>query len=445
MTRETKVGLIVGMGVILLIGIIVSDHLSVVQQQEPALINEGLTRGSSNDRSRRVVAPRLSGSDMRSQEQGTLSRNRSSETASGTTSGRTSRNTSEKTAQRSRPIPLPKETTKSSVASTPATVGPKPSATPPPSEPRKVIVVPSQPRMAVNDSQSSSQPPTLARTQLAAGQESTSAGAARSRTSLRGQSNPRSGTSASGTSPSVAAQPVIHYVRSGQTLWQIAVQYYGDGEQWKAIAQANREAVGSNGSVREGVRLIVPNKASLDVSHAIATGSDSSSSTVRLSDKRSTGSANQRRGSIVDRIASNGTKTVTVNTGDSLSSLAQQYLGSSDRWQELYETNRDQLDSPDHVVVGMQLRLPSGDSIGSVSGRGPRAGSGGGGTSGGMSERELNSTSLKVYIVRSSDTLSSIARRELGDPNRWDDIFEANRDVLGSPDDIYVGQRLKLP
>ena len=36
MTRETKVGLLVGMGVILLIGIIVSDHLSVVQDQNPA-------------------------------------------------------------------------------------------------------------------------------------------------------------------------------------------------------------------------------------------------------------------------------------------------------------------------------------------------------------------------------------------------------------------------
>lgn len=36
MTRETKVGLLVGMGIILLIGIVVSDHLSKVQQQPPA-------------------------------------------------------------------------------------------------------------------------------------------------------------------------------------------------------------------------------------------------------------------------------------------------------------------------------------------------------------------------------------------------------------------------
>ena len=36
MARETKVGLLVGMGIILLIGIIVSDHLSVVHHQQAA-------------------------------------------------------------------------------------------------------------------------------------------------------------------------------------------------------------------------------------------------------------------------------------------------------------------------------------------------------------------------------------------------------------------------
>jgi len=42
MTRETKVGLLVGMGVILLIGIIVSDQLSHIQRQDAsALTNFG--------------------------------------------------------------------------------------------------------------------------------------------------------------------------------------------------------------------------------------------------------------------------------------------------------------------------------------------------------------------------------------------------------------------
>src|SRR5664280_366131 len=47
------------------------------------------------------------------------------------------------------------------------------------------------------------------------------------------------------TTPISAAQPtaqratVTHTVVPGDTLWRIAVQYYGDGEQWQAIFQAN--------------------------------------------------------------------------------------------------------------------------------------------------------------------------------------------------------------
>ena len=42
MTKETKIGLLVGMGAIILIGILISDHLSVAQRQQQAQLANGI-------------------------------------------------------------------------------------------------------------------------------------------------------------------------------------------------------------------------------------------------------------------------------------------------------------------------------------------------------------------------------------------------------------------
>lgn len=61
----------------------------------------------------------------------------------------------------------------------------------------------------------------------------------------------------------------------------------------------------------------------------------------------------------------------------------------------------------------------------------------------------VDSTAEKVgggsYTVQKGDSLSKIAKQELGDANAWNQIFEANRDVLDDPDKIFPGQTLKLP
>ena len=50
---------------------------------------------------------------------------------------------------------------------------------------------------------------------------------------------------------------------------------------------------------------------------------------------------------------------------------------------------------------------------------------------------------MTFYLVRRGDSLSRIARRELGDGNRWPEIAELNG--LADPDLIAVGQKLRLP
>ena len=49
------------------------------------------------------------------------------------------------------------------------------------------------------------------------------------------------------------------------------------------------------------------------------------------------------------------------------------------------------------------------------------------------------------YEVQSGDTLSKISKKYYGDPMKYNDIFEANKPMLKSPDLIYPGQMLRIP
>ena len=52
---------------------------------------------------------------------------------------------------------------------------------------------------------------------------------------------------------------------------------------------------------------------------------------------------------------------------------------------------------------------------------------------------------MQTYTVQSGDTLSSIAKRLLGNASDYMEIFNANRDQLSDPDTIKPGQVLKIP
>jgi len=51
----------------------------------------------------------------------------------------------------------------------------------------------------------------------------------------------------------------------------------------------------------------------------------------------------------------------------------------------------------------------------------------------------------RVYTVQTGDSLMKIARDLYGDGNRWTVIFNANRDILERPNQLRVGQVLRIP
>jgi nucleoid-associated protein YgaU len=64
----------------------------------------------------------------------------------------------------------------------------------------------------------------------------------------------------------------------------------------------------------------------------------------------------------------------------------------------------------------------------------------------GVAQVEAETTEEPVFhTVAKGDTLSAIAKKTLGNANRYNEIFEANKPMLKHPDKIYPGQMLRIP
>ncbi|HMM94016.1 LysM peptidoglycan-binding domain-containing protein [Phycicoccus sp.] len=117
--------------------------------------------------------------------------------------------------------------------------------------------------------------------------------------------------------------------------------------------------------------------------------------------------------------------TYTVRPGDTLWSIAADRLDDPHRWGDIADLNTDTVSDP--LTTGTVLQLPSTTT---QSGR----------------------TVWKRYTVQRGDTLSGIAADELGDPDRYPEIYAASRHTaqpggrhLTDPDLIVPGWVLTLP
>jgi nucleoid-associated protein YgaU len=60
-------------------------------------------------------------------------------------------------------------------------------------------------------------------------------------------------------------------------------------------------------------------------------------------------------------------------------------------------------------------------------------------------EDEVGGDDPVFHTVEKGDTLWAISKKALGDGNRYNEIFEANKPMLSHPDKIYPGQVLRIP
>ncbi len=123
------------------------------------------------------------------------------------------------------------------------------------------------------------------------------------------------------------------------------------------------------------------------------------------------------------------TESYITRAHDSLWKIAEAHLGDGTRFTEIVDLNPDLFpDGPGFLTAGTVLQLPASDATTAVD------------------------PEDSPYVVEPGDTLWDIADEELGDPTRYDEIFEASDDIvqpdgrtLTDPDLIYPGWELEIP
>jgi len=141
-----------------------------------------------------------------------------------------------------------------------------------------------------------------------------------------------------------------------------------------------------------------------------------------------------------------GTGRHVVQEDEWLAVLARRYYNDLNMWPRIWLANRDRLSNPDSVEVGVALRIPTPDDLSNDrpdivnrllqqhrnGGRSADRTAGDGGTS-------------RTHRVESAEWLARLSRTYYGTLYCWPVIWDANREILESPDRVQPGTVLKIP
>lgn len=143
-------------------------------------------------------------------------------------------------------------------------------------------------------------------------------------------------------SPPHEATPRWHTVSEGETLYAIAERYLGNGSRWPELARLNSSRVSDEGGVRTGVRLRLP-----------GSSRDPRAKPTRPSPTEPTSGPNAGTRETIEYV---------VKRGEVFSQLAQRFMGTVRRQEELLELNASRIDDPDDLRAGMTILIPAGPS-----------------------------------------------------------------------------------
>ncbi len=167
------------------------------------------------------------------------------------------------------------------------------------------------------------------------------------------------GTVPQTTPPAPVPQiPLTRYdVKDGDTLYGIAAKVYGQGGLWEKVREYNKDKLGSNGTIHKGVTLLLPPKDVLlgkPYVAPVAAGSMQTPTTLRPVDPTAVPGT-----PIITAKPLGDFKDYVVKEGDTLTAIARKQLNNPKRLSDIIEANKGTLGDPESLTVGMKLRIPA--------------------------------------------------------------------------------------
>lgn len=144
-------------------------------------------------------------------------------------------------------------------------------------------------------------------------------------------------------------------IQEGDSIYRIAANQYGDGNLWTRVREFNPGKIGSRGELREGIVIELPPKDVLTGQAILPPpGVRPQSDPAAPRTAPSQADSPQKREN-----SAPGFTVYVVQRGDELGLVAKKTLGSVKRWPEIAALNKDVLPDPDSLTAGMKLRIPS--------------------------------------------------------------------------------------
>mgnify|MGYP002725560115 CR=1 FL=1 len=140
------------------------------------------------------------------------------------------------------------------------------------------------------------------------------------------------------TTTYTSPRDVVYYtVQSNDNLFKIARKHYGDGQKWSKIFEANRDSMPNSNSLYVGQELLIPD---------IKIEKEENDDIIRTV----SGSLDNMRSSNVD--------THTVEAGDTLYRIAKKYYDNPGKWTKILEANEDTIEDEGSLRKGQVIIIP---------------------------------------------------------------------------------------